>query len=185
MAGADLTDADLTGASFAGASLVRANLTNAKCVDSDFFQAQFWSVNLTGTDLTGSQFGYSIFQDTDMSEAKGLEQVRHDSPSTIGLDTLFRSNGQIPESFLTGAGVPPAANGFLATASADDTSLRQCFICLLYTSRVSTKMKSLPGRSATTFGRRACGAGCSPSLCGAMRWWTGIAPRTKKRSNVG
>ncbi|MDA0263316.1 MAG: pentapeptide repeat-containing protein [Chloroflexi bacterium] len=127
-AGANLTDADLTGASFAGASLVRANMTNAICANSDFFQTQFWSVEMTGTDLTGSLLGYSIFQDCDLSGVKGLDQIRHDCPSTLGLDTLFRSHGQIPESFLVGVGLPAAANGFLAAAEADTTSLRECFI---------------------------------------------------------
>ena len=131
LAGANLTDADLTGASFAGASLVRANMTNAKCAGSDFFQTQFWSVNLTGADLTGSLFGYTVFQDCDLSGVKGLDQVRHDAPSTVGLDSLFRSHGQIPESFLMGAGLPTAAAGFLEAAKADTTSLRECFIACI------------------------------------------------------
>ena len=128
LAGANLTDADLTGASFAGASIVRANMTNAICADSDFFQTQFWSVDMTGADLSGSLFGYSIFQDCDLSGVKGLDQVRHDAPSTVGLDSLFRSHGQIPEAFLRGAGLPDAASGFLETAKGDTTSLRDCFI---------------------------------------------------------
>jgi len=128
LAGANLTDADLTGASFAGASLVRANMTNAKCADSDFFQTQFWSVELAGADLAGSLLGYTIFQDCDLSGAKGLDQVRHDASSTVGLDTLFRSHGQIPEAFLKGIGLPDAAAGFLETAKGDTTSLRNCFI---------------------------------------------------------
>ena len=37
---------------------------------------------------------------------RGLETVHHDGPSTIGIDTLYCSNGQIPEVFLRGAGVP-------------------------------------------------------------------------------
>jgi hypothetical protein len=63
-----------------------------------------------------------------MSGAIGLDQVRHDCPSTIGLDTLFRSKGNIPESFLMGAGLPSAAIGFLAAAISDTTSLREVFI---------------------------------------------------------
>jgi hypothetical protein len=38
----------------------------------------------------------------------GLESVVHNGPSTIGIDTLFRSAGKIPESFLRGCGVPEA-----------------------------------------------------------------------------
>jgi hypothetical protein len=37
--------------------------------------------------------------------AKGLETVRHNGPSTIGIDTIYRSKGNIPEVFLKGAGV--------------------------------------------------------------------------------
>ena len=128
LGGANLTDADLTGASLAGASLVKANMTNATCTDTDFFQTQFWGVNLTGTNMAGSLFGYSIFQDCDMSNIKGLDQVRHDAPSTIGLDSLFRSQGKIPEVFLMGAGLPSAATQFLAPAGSDTTSLREVFI---------------------------------------------------------
>jgi hypothetical protein len=41
-----------------------------------------------------------------MSTVKGLETVRHDGPSTIGIDTIILSQGKIPEVFLQGAGVP-------------------------------------------------------------------------------
>jgi len=131
LSGANLTDADLTGASLSGASVVRANLTNTKCHNTDFFQTQFWSVDLTGTDMTGSLFGYSIFQDCDMSNIIGLDQVRHDCPSTVGLDSVFQSHGKIPESFLLGAGLPAAALQFLNPASSDSTSLREVYIACI------------------------------------------------------
>src|SRR5207249_1951501 len=37
---------------------------------------------------------------------KGLETITHRGPLSIGIDTLYRSEGQIPESFLRKAGVP-------------------------------------------------------------------------------
>jgi hypothetical protein len=46
--------------------------------------------------------------DTDLSDAIGLGDIRHRGPSTIGIDTIFLSGGNIPESFLRGAGVPGA-----------------------------------------------------------------------------
>ena len=142
LSGADLTDADLTGASLSGASVVRANMTNAKCTDSDFYQTQFWSVNLTGTDMTGSLFGYSIFQDCDMSGIIGLDQVRHDCPSTVGLDSVFQSHGQIPEAFLLGAGLPEAALSFLDPAKSDSTSLREVYIaCIDEDEAIATKLR--------------------------------------------
>jgi hypothetical protein len=106
-------------------------MTNTKCQNTDFFQTQFWSVDLTGTDMTGSSFGYSIFQDCDMSDIIGLDQVRHDCPSTIGLDSVFQSHGKIPESFLLEAGLPAAALDFLKPASSDSTSLREVYIACI------------------------------------------------------
>jgi hypothetical protein len=37
---------------------------------------------------------------------KGIDTVLHHGPSTIRIDTLYKSQGRIPESFLRGAGVP-------------------------------------------------------------------------------
>jgi TIR domain len=42
----------------------------------------------------------------DLSKVLGLESVDHDGPSHIGIDTIYKSKGQIPEVFLRGAGVP-------------------------------------------------------------------------------
>lgn len=47
-----------------------------------------------------------MFGDLDLSGVKGLESVRHVGPSNIGVDTLYRSNGNIPITFLRGCGVP-------------------------------------------------------------------------------
>jgi len=41
-----------------------------------------------------------------LSAVNNLDQVEHVGPSTIGIDTLYKSNGKIPESFLRGCGVP-------------------------------------------------------------------------------
>jgi hypothetical protein len=41
-----------------------------------------------------------------LSRVKGLETLVHNGPSSIGLDTIYRSKGKIPHVFLRGAGVP-------------------------------------------------------------------------------
>ena len=41
-----------------------------------------------------------------MSSARGLESLEHSAPSTIGIDTIYKSQGKIPQIFLRGAGVP-------------------------------------------------------------------------------
>ncbi len=120
---ANLTGADLSGASFAGASLVRANLTDAILDGSDFFQTQFWSVEFSGAQMAGSVMGYTVFQDCDLSVAQGLELARHDAPSTIGVDTLYRSAGQIPAAFMAAAGIPASVMEFQSAISRVPTAL--------------------------------------------------------------
>jgi hypothetical protein len=47
-----------------------------------------------------------VFADNDLSTVKGLDEVHHLEPSTVGIDTLYKSRGRIPEAFLRGCGVP-------------------------------------------------------------------------------
>jgi hypothetical protein len=49
---------------------------------------------------------FTLFANLDLRDVKGLESVRHRGPSTIGIDTVYRSEGNIPEAFLRGAGCP-------------------------------------------------------------------------------
>jgi hypothetical protein len=63
-------------------------------------------VLLDRTDLTGTSVGSTTFAYIDLSSVKGLETVKHIGPSTIGIDTIYKSKGKIPHVFLRGAGVP-------------------------------------------------------------------------------
>jgi hypothetical protein len=44
---------------------------------------------------------------------KRLESIKHHYPSTVGVDTLVRSRGRIPDAFLRGCGVPATWIEFL------------------------------------------------------------------------
>lgn len=48
----------------------------------------------------------TLLGDAYLDDVKGLESVEHLGPSTVGIDTIYRSKGEIPEVFLRGAGVP-------------------------------------------------------------------------------
>ncbi len=126
--GANLSGANLEGASFAGASLVRSDLSDATLTGTDLFQTQIWGCNLNGANLAGAALGYTVFQDCDMRGAAGLEQARHDAPSTIGVDTLYRSGGQISTAFLAGAGIPASVAALQETISAASPDLEECYI---------------------------------------------------------
>jgi len=123
---ANLSEANLSKANFARANLAWADLSRAKLYDAKLYGTNFYGANLTGADFCRSNlyganlsradlarinFSYSsmhctIFGSIDLSEAEGLDTVVHKGPPTIGIDSIFRSKGKIPEIFLRGAGVP-------------------------------------------------------------------------------
>src|SRR2546426_1109603 len=73
--------------------------------------ADLHAANLGGADLTGATLERvrvigTAFGDVDLSGVKGLESIEHLGPSAVGVDTIYRSKGNIPEVFLRGTGVP-------------------------------------------------------------------------------
>ncbi len=84
-----------------GANLSEANFTGAYLGDVNFS-----STYLSGADFSDCMVTNSQFINVDLSQCKSLETVRHDGPSNIDIDTIYRSKGKIPEVFLRGAGVP-------------------------------------------------------------------------------
>ncbi|MBZ5672533.1 MAG: pentapeptide repeat-containing protein [Acidobacteriia bacterium] len=89
--GGDLRGANLIAANLGGADLTAANLGGAHLARANLTKATIW---------------YTAFGDNDLSDVKGLETVHHGGPSTIGIDTIYKSKGNIPEVFLRGCGVP-------------------------------------------------------------------------------
>jgi len=102
---ANLTRATLNETNFGGAKLTHANLSGA-----NLSRAGLTHANLNGAYLVGSNFSNTvmfdtIFGDSDLSKAKGLEDVVHGGPSNISTETFVRSKGKIPEAFLRGCGL--------------------------------------------------------------------------------
>lgn len=96
LAGANLSYAEVTATNFCGANFSGALLREAVFCAVEFFK----------TDFRNARLSHTVFADTDLSEAIGLDSVKHFGPSSIGIDTFLRSGGKIPEVFLRGAGVP-------------------------------------------------------------------------------
>ncbi len=126
--GAKLAGADFTGANFSGADLVRSDLSDAILADADLFQARLWACNLGGLNLTGAALGYTVLQDCDLRDVVGLELVRHDAPSSIGVDTVYRSGGHLPQAFLAGAGNPDSLSVLQQAIAASPVPLVECYI---------------------------------------------------------
>ncbi len=104
--GADLAKAALADANLSDADLAKADLSGADLHGADLRSANLFSALVGGSNFDQVELAQTKFGDVDLSGVKGLDRVRHKAPSTIGIDTLCRSGGEIPESFLRGAGVP-------------------------------------------------------------------------------
>ena len=115
---ADLSMANLSGAALSGATLSEANL---------WMTNLHWA-SLTNTDFNLTRIDWTVFGDVDLSKAKGLETVIHTGPSTIGIDTLYRSRGNLPEVFLRGCGVPDAMITFARSLVGNAIEYYSCFI---------------------------------------------------------
>ena len=141
--GASLREASLTDSIFCGANIsagsvisgevgIRAaNISEAGRPAST--RGEFLGgANLRGTILRGADFsgawaGGTTFADIDLSEVGGLETIHHLSASTIGIDTIFKSRGNIPNVFLRGCGVPDEMISFIKSV-AGAIQFYSCFI---------------------------------------------------------
>jgi hypothetical protein len=119
---ANLSSANLTDANFRRANLSDANLKEAEIRRTNFSwadlrRARFENAVLIGTFLNGTELtdanfseaicGLVVFSALDLKSAKGLDKITHVQPSILGIETIARSEGQIPESFLRGCGLAP------------------------------------------------------------------------------
>jgi hypothetical protein len=120
---ADVYSADFFGADLSSADLSEANLSHANLVGADLIGA-----DLSGADLNHCRAGSTVFADVDLGHAKGLDTVQHHGPSSIGIDTLHRSAGNIPDIFLRGAGVPEPLVEYTHSLVGQMLQFYSCFI---------------------------------------------------------
>jgi TIR domain/Pentapeptide repeats (8 copies) len=141
--GADLAGADLSKADLSLANLGEANLTGADLRHADFSLANLTAANLSKTDIRVANLSRAIFKgtvlhratigrteflDLDLRDTKGLETIVHLGPSHVGIDTIYRSGGHIPEAFLRGAGVPDNFITFMMSLARTAIEFYSCFI---------------------------------------------------------
>ena len=144
---ANLSMADLRGADLIRAELSEANLKGAELGVADLRGANLNMADLKGADLSWARVGQTVFGSNDLSEVKGLDAVIHRGPSTIGIDTLYRSRGNIPESFLKGAGVPDTFIEYAKSLVGKAIEYYSCFISYSnrdqdFTERLYTDLQS-------------------------------------------
>jgi TIR domain/Pentapeptide repeats (8 copies) len=127
---ADLSFANLGGADLFTANLSEANLSEANLSEADLRGAHLSGANVIEAILAGALCRHTVLADVDLSQVTGLDSIKHLGPSTIGIDTLFRSKGNIPEAFLRGCGVHDALIEYLPAliGSMDPIQFYSCFI---------------------------------------------------------
>ncbi len=107
---ADLTIVDFNKADLSGVDLSLTNLDNANFEDANLYSANLIRANLARVNFRNSkwenvQLGDTVFAINDMSDVFGLEKAEHLAPSSIGIDTIQMSKGNIPNIFLRGCGL--------------------------------------------------------------------------------
>lgn len=121
--GADLSRANILEARFHFVDLTGVNLSRAILEATNFYDS-----NMDNTNLSFAEISFNIFGSIDMSGILGLESVLHKGPSTIGIDTIYRSGGKIPETFLRGCGVPDNLIQYIPSLVNQPIQFYSCFI---------------------------------------------------------
>lgn len=124
----DLSFVDLSFADLSGTNLSRANLSRANLYFADLRGTNLHRANLDRANLSAVKVGWTIFGDVDLRTVKGLGMLTHVAPSTIGTDTLLRSEGDIPEAFLLGAGLSNASITYARSLIQNAIEYYTCFI---------------------------------------------------------
>jgi uncharacterized protein YjbI with pentapeptide repeats len=142
----DLSETNLSGANLSGADLEKSNLSRANVQWTNLLWANLNHADLSGADLSGANLNlanfagaimaYTVFGDLDLSGVKGLDTTKHRGPSTISIDTIYRSKGNIPESFLRGAGVPDVFIRYVTSLATDVVRYYSCFISFAHQDKV-------------------------------------------------
>lgn len=120
---ANLADADLSSTELRAANLTRADLRRAEMSNTNVSDA-----HLVDTNFSKAMPDGAIFGNVNLALSKGLETCLHSGPSIIGIDTLMKSNGEIPESFLRGCGVPEQFVTYGRSLTGKAIEFYSCFI---------------------------------------------------------
>src|SRR4051794_17585534 len=127
LGGAILNGADLGGAILRGADLGGANLNGAKLNGADLGDAILNGASLSSADLSRATLYETVFVNTNLTRAKGLETCQHLAPSTIDHRTLQRS-GPLPLAFLRGVGLPDNLIDYVPSLLNQPRQFFSCFI---------------------------------------------------------
>ncbi len=125
---ADLSNANLTGTNLSNANLSRAYLYNAKLRGARLRGTNLYNAKLNGADLYAAVMDRTILGELDLRKVKGLDTIRHEGPSHLSINTIYKSEGDIPEVFLRGTGAPDNFIEYMHALAAKPIQYYTCFI---------------------------------------------------------
>jgi uncharacterized protein YjbI with pentapeptide repeats len=136
--GADLASADLSAVNVASATFARANLYRVRLRAADltgacFRGANMWEADITDAVVANADFSFAEFGRTtlgflDLQKTQGLVDIVHGGPSSLGIETLQQSSGEIPEQFLRGIGI---SDNFIRYAKSLITTPVEFYSCFI------------------------------------------------------
>jgi hypothetical protein len=119
---AELFKADLAGDRSSGANLFQANLEGANLIG-----ANLQGVNLRDSNLSNARLGLTVFGNTNLTGARGLDTCQHVGPSVVDHQTLSKS-WPLSLAFLRGCGFPEAMIECLPSLLSRPIEFYSCFI---------------------------------------------------------
>ena len=139
---------DLSEANFALTNLYRTDFSNTRLMEAEFDNAYAsWAIfrgadlteaglrftnlveaDLEGANLTRAYMWGTVLSGNDLRNVTGLDTVDHTGPSYIGVDTLYRSQGEIPELFMRSCGVPEVIVTYAKSLVDNPIQFYSCFI---------------------------------------------------------
>jgi hypothetical protein len=125
---ANLTKAVLKAADLSGANFREANLNKAVLREADLTDVNLESALLDEANFEAATLGSTIFGGVDLSSCTGLDSACHIGPSILGVDSIIRSKGKIPEIFLRGIGLPDEWITYIPSLVGDGIQFYSCFI---------------------------------------------------------
>ena len=128
---ASLNRANLTGVNLTGANLTSTNLEETAFLGAKLNGATIAQAYLHKTDFRHAEIGWTNFGGLNLSTSVGLDTITHTGPSSIGIDTIHRWKGNIPEAFLRGAGVPEQFITYARSLVGQTGEFYSCFISYL------------------------------------------------------
>jgi uncharacterized protein YjbI with pentapeptide repeats len=125
---ADFRNSTICNTDLTDINFLQSNLTDADLTDSDIKYSTFTNTIIKGTIFNRTHIGWTNFCNMDLSNAKNFSKAIYDGPSSIGIDTITNSHGNIPKTFLRGAGLSPEAIDIVHSLGKNKSNFYSAFI---------------------------------------------------------